>query len=706
VLAEADKRQIQACYRQWLAARELNPRVGQRQMIAEVARVLARSRHGSAPRDEVIAAIEAGTGTGKTVAYLLPALVLAQSLRRHLVVSTATVVLQEQLVHKDLPDLLEHTALDFDYVLAKGRGRYVCKAKLVAAGEQGAGDTVGLAFYPDEHAPVQDDAARMLRQKLLGALEAGSWDGDRDHWEGHIVNTDWQPLTSDHMQCTGRRCVYVNECPYFASREGLEGADCVVANHDLVLADLALGGGVILPPPEETLYIFDEAHQLAEKAQQHFGHRVRLSATRSWLDQMIKGLPTLMRELAADALCTGLLQQCAPLLAALRDAVDDCRQSCLHLLEQLPNVVGEEITERFALGELPPVLAEHAHAIGFDADKLAQLFDTLTGRLDDIISGEVIGVQVDSPEQWFAVLGQITSRLTTVSGLAAAYNPAMLDPESPQARWLSARRQMAAVEVELCALPVLPRRLLDEMLWQRCAAAILTSASITALGRFERFIDETGIPAQSRCCLLPSPFNHFEAACLSVPAAALDPSAGEAYTAMLGEQMPDLIDEGSGTLVLFSARRQMQAVYEGLDGVLRRTVLLQDHYGKQEILQRHRDAVDRGESSVIFGLASFAEGVDLPGDYCTHVVITRLPFAVPDDPVEATLSEWVRSQGGQPFRDVTLPDAARRLVQSSGRLLRTEQDRGRITVLDARLITRRYGQQILQSLPNYRLETS
>jgi len=355
---------------------------------------------------------------------------------------------------------------------------------------------------------------------------------------------------------------------------------------------------------------------------------------------------------------------------------------------------------------VPAALATLAHGIGYQADQLSQLFDSLTERLDDISRGDVAGVQVDTAEQWFAVLGMVSNRLGTLSGLAAAFNPAVYDPALPQARWLSARRMMSGLELELCALPLLPGRQLDDMLWRRCAAAVLTSASITALGRFDRFINSTGIPKQSRCCQLASPFNHFEAACLCVPAAALDPAAGDAYTAMLVEQIPALLEEGRGTLVLFSARRQMQAVYDGLAEELRALVLLQDHWGKLELLQRHRAAVDRGESSVIFGLASFAEGIDLPGDYCTHVVITRLPFAVPDDPLEATLADWVRAQGGQPFRDIALPDAAQRLVQASGRLLRTEQDRGRITVLDARLAKRRYGQQLLQSLPNYRLEMS
>ena len=160
--------------------------------------------------------------------------------------------------------------------------------------------------------------------------------------------------------------------------------------------------------------------------------------------------------------------------------------------------------------------------------------------------------------------------------------------------------------------------------------------------------------------------------------------------------------EEEGSLVLFSSRRQMHEVYEGLGSELDGRVLMQGDYSKQELLRRHRAAVDAGRGSVIFGLASFAEGVDLPGDYCRHVVIAKIPFAVPDSPLEAALAEWVEDQGRNPFMEISVPDAALRLVQASGRLLRTEEDSGRITLMDRRILTRRYGRAILDSLPPFR----
>jgi ATP-dependent DNA helicase DinG len=181
-----------------------------------------------------------------------------------------------------------------------------------------------------------------------------------------------------------------------------------------------------------------------------------------------------------------------------------------------------------------------------------------------------------------------------------------------------------------------------------------------------------------------------------------DPGDAEAHTQAIGELLPTLIDPDAGSLVLFSSRRQMLAVYELLSSELTRLTLVQGEFSKQEILRRHRVAIDAGDGAVIFGLASFAEGVDLPGKYCTHVIIAKIPFAVPDSPVESALSEWVDSNGGNAFMEISVPDAALRIVQASGRLLRSEDDLGRVSLLDRRIVTRRYGRAILDSLPPFK----
>ncbi|HBT59023.1 MAG TPA: ATP-dependent DNA helicase DinG, partial [Pseudomonas sp.] len=168
--------------------------------------------------------------------------------------------------------------------------------------------------------------------------------------------------------------------------------------------------------------------------------------------------------------------------------------------------------------------------------------------------------------------------------------------------------------------------------------------------------------------------------------------------------LPEILADERGSLVLFSSRKQMLEVFAGVPAEFRQRVLVQGDLSKQELIRQHRKQVDDGKQSVIFGLASFAEGVDLPGKYCEHVVIAKIPFAVPDDPVEAALAEWIEKNGGNPFMEIAVPDASLRLIQACGRLLRTESDSGTVTVLDRRLVTQRYGKAILNALPPFRRE--
>jgi len=191
-------------------------------------------------------------------------------------------------------------------------------------------------------------------------------------------------------------------------------------------------------------------------------------------------------------------------------------------------------------------------------------------------------------------------------------------------------------------------------------------------------------------------------ATLRVPNMIVEPNAGAEFVTAVVEKLRPVILETDALLVLFSSRQQLQDVLQGLDREMHRNILLQDDYSKQALVKAHCQRIDEGKPSCVFGLASMAEGIDLPGDYLTHVVIVRLPFAVPDDPVEATLSEWISDRGGNPFWEISVPDAALKLKQACGRLLRSEKDSGTVTILDKRLLTKRYGKALINSLPAYR----
>lgn len=260
------------------------------------------------------------------------------------------------------------------------------------------------------------------------------------------------------------------------------------------------------------------------------------------------------------------------------------------------------------------------------------------------------------------------------------------------------------VDLALSCSPVLAAQTLIEHLWGRCAGAVLTSATLSALGTFDVLAMRAGLPAHTVYHRIGSPFDYANAATLTIPRLNCDPSDARAHTAAIVHLLPQVLDPAQASLVLFSSRRQMLDVLEAIPESWRQRILCQDDYQKSQLLELHRGRVDAGEGSVIFGLASFAEGVDLPGRYCEHVLIAKIPFAVPNDPIEATLAQWVQQQGKNPFMTLSVPEASFRLVQAVGRLLRSESDTGRVTVFDERLVSKFYGKSIMDSLPPFARE--
>ena len=307
-------------------------------------------------------------------------------------------------------------------------------------------------------------------------------------------------------------------------------------------------------------------------------------------------------------------------------------------------------------------------------------------------------------EGWYPVIGTWLARADANRQLWASYAAADAAGGPPKARWVSLVEQAGPLDFEVCSSPILAARTLEQSLWQHCSGAVVTSATLTALGRFERYRMRAGTPENSVYQTVPSPFDYTRAATVRVPAAAVDAGDAAAHTLSLVQLLPQILAAERGSLVLFSSRRQMLDVYDALPADWQQRVLVQGERSKQETLKQHRQRVDSRQPSVLFGLASFAEGLDLPGDYCRHVVVAKIPFAVPDDPVEAALAEWVEARGGNAFMEISVPDAALKLIQACGRLLRSEQDEGTISLLDKRLLTRRYGKAILDSLPPFRQE--
>jgi ATP-dependent DNA helicase DinG len=701
VLDRNTQQTIQTAYSRFLEQKRLNPRQGQKLMIAVVARTLGNiltDEDGARLGEEHVCVVEAGTGTGKTVAYALAAIPTAQAQDKKLVISTATVALQEQIMLKDLPDLRQHSGLVFNAVLAKGRGRYACLYKLDYLLAHGS--TPGTqALYPDERDALLPDQTLRVFQTMLEALSESTWDGDRDNWSQAVDDEAWQRLTTDHSQCTGRRCAYVTQCPFFRARENLVDADVIVANHDLVLADLALGGGVILPAPEQAIFVFDEGHHLPDKALQHFAVNTRIQSSVRWLQSTTKTLSVLAKTLHGVHAVQSALNRWSDIEKKLLQA----HQQVAPLLEQCLASRAEEREKNylFPQGVVPQALREMASHLSEQWQKAGAVLQKVADTVEALLDSRSQDVVREVVEQSHAAVSGLPQRCPHAAALWYRYAHEDERGVSPTARWLTLHELQNGFDIEVCASPVLPTELLQKNLWERCFAAVITSATLTALGKFDRLRQRTGMPSGSVCTVVPSPFHYAQCAQLVVPVTAVESNLVEQHTQSVVDFMHNEVSLQEATLVLFASRRQMLEVYQTVSSDVRAAVLLQDDYSKQQLLQLHRMRIDQKQPSIIFGLASFAEGVDLPGDYLRHVVIAKIPFAPPDDPVGKTLSDWVDAQGGNAFMQIQVADASLRLVQASGRLLRTESDTGRISILDRRLLTKRYGKMLLDSLPPY-----
>ncbi len=706
MLSNKEQQTIQKAYRAFLEGKSLKARYGQRYMIAAIAKELGNvtwNNEGERTSKPSVTVVEAGTGTGKTLGYTLATIPVAKALNKKLIIATATVALQEQIIYRDLPDIKQHSALEFNFILAKGRRRYVCLSKLDNILQNSTSPVMNFDFLNEENASAEkEDLA--LYNKMLESFATKKWNGDRDSWEDSVEETQWRPLTATHAQCTNRKCSYFSQCPFFRLRADIDKADVIVTNHDMVLADLHLGGGAILPSPEKTVYIFDEGHHLPAKTLEHFSYSTRLKDSERWLEKTRKYLIKLhAQHQFVDSAGRWLEELCQNALELI--------EPHLHITKAISEFVSfkqEETTERgtvwshrFPLGVVPDNLITLAQCLYSGYRKCAGLCEKMSDFLKKAMNGDIPGIDALFAEQFLSQMGTISLRFSNSAKLWELYANRDNKEKAPYARWIKRILLHNNEEFYVHSSMIEPGETLYDRLWSKAGATIVTSATLTALGTFSHFNKKAGIPDESKCFQFPGPFRYAEVAKLNIPSLKTDPKNTVEHTSEIVKILPELLSKALGTLVLFASRRQMWEVFKELDTEIKKQILIQGQHSKQLLLKTHRHNIDNDKPSSIFGLAGLAEGIDLPGRYCEHVIITKIPFAVPDDPVEASCAEWVVAKGGNPFMEITIPDASVRLIQASGRLLRTETDKGTITILDNRLMTKRYGKALINALPPY-----
>ena len=577
------------------------PRAEQAALATAVERALATEEHLVA---------EAGTGTGKSLAYLIPAL---ESGRR-VVVATATKALQEQLLAQDVPAAARAVGREVRVAVLKGRQNYVCRKQL-----QGFGPML-----------LRERAEAEAFDALLPWLDA-THTGDRAEAPLEPPETLWAELAVGGDRCSGRRCPFVSACYAEAARARAGEAELVIANHALYFADLAAGGGVL---PDHDAVVFDEAHRLEETAATWLGGRVSRGG---------------LRRLAADV------------ERACREAGEPLPARALDRVER----AGERLLRAVA----PPTGRRRLRAP--PAEPAALLADALCA-LGDAIHGS--GEDLDALSR---------RALSTAAQVEACLDPGELE------------RVVWAEPDAVAWAPVEVAPQLRERLWNGEVTAILVSATLTN-GEDARFVRRRLGLDDARELVVGSPYDFREQALLYVPRTMPDPRS-DGFTERVADEVVAMLALSEGrALVLTSSYRALGVLRERVRGRVPYDVLVQGEAPRERLLERFRSEVD----SVLIATSTFWQGVDVPGDSLSLLVIDKLPFSAPGDPLHEARCEAVEAAGGDWFRDFALPTAMLQLRQGFGRLIRGHGDRGVVAILDPRLLTRAYGRAFLGALPH------
>jgi ATP-dependent DNA helicase DinG len=419
----------------------------------------------------------------------------------------------------------------------------------------------------------------------------------------------------------------------------------------------------------------------------------QLVATLEWLDKLVK-----FNQKMANAISSSRV---IGLNFKLADAINDSAKD----LKNIKNYFADNYFEfnddqihRFEQGTLPKAISNWVKDLKQSSTNMLKFLTKMHDALTQDLADAEVSKKVAEP--LLAESGHYLTRLDSFSKLWHSLSIEQSNP--PHARWLKQLEHKNHVDYLLADCPIQVGYYLHDKLWRECAGAILCSATLSALGSFDHFAFEAGLkPLEGvKYIKADSPFDYKENAVLTIPNTRFEPSHKE-FSNELISILPKYLKKDQANLVLFASYWQMNLVAEGLrkKGF---SLLVQGEASRDSLLRLHKDKVKNGKGSMLFGTQSFSEGLDLPGELLTNLIITKIPFAVPTSPIEQAQSEYIEMKGGNPFLSITVPEAAKKLVQSCGRLLRKETDSGQVVILDRRLVSKRYGKAMLDSLPPFK----
>jgi ATP-dependent DNA helicase DinG len=666
-------------------------RPGQREMLREI---VGRFNEGG------VAILEAGTGTGKSLAYLIPAALWARENRERTVVSTNTINLQEQLAKRDLP-LVEELVGDVRWTLVKGRGNYVSIRRALLAAES------QTSLFEDDRS---DEMARLL--EWMGSTE----DGSLSDLPFSPAEDTWEEVRSDPDICLRSRCPHFQECFYQRSRRRAASAELLVVNHHLLFTDLAVRRATlnytqsaVLPAYKHV--ILDEAHNVEDAATSHMGVEVTrrgLYRSLSRLDHRGRGILTAVHE------ALGGHEQGPELRERVENRIRPALSKALAALEGLVDRVEPYAPAGEGAVRLGPSgIGEPAESTGVHEALATTLatFGTLERELAELRSRlEIVEELADALEGRLLDLRSVERRLAAAEhGLRLVLAPG--EESAAYVRWLDSRGRGRRMNLVLGAAPIELGDVLRESLFTQADSTVLTSATLSTRKSFDFLRGRLGLahnvtkrleePLEVSERIILSPFDFMSNTVLCVPTDLPAPERGardfQEATARVVEELAEMSD--GGLFVLFtshSALRQVAGLLRNAGVDARWPLYVQGEGDRFGILRGFVQA----RRGILLGTASFWEGVDVPGDPLRGLIIQKLPFRVPTEPITAARMEAIEAGGGDSFRDFMLPQAAIRLKQGFGRLVRSHTDRGAVLLLDDRIVTKRYGRYLRDSLPD------